>query len=552
MYQKIAFLAVFFFICPLAMADNPEVQREIQLLQKQTQALQTQLAQLQKKLVSKSLTVKHKKSLSQKNTAPHGKANNQTQNHPAQNTKKRSSGLKKNKQVQPAVAKPASNLHSSPVTVHSLNEHPESVEFNPAALIADGHVVTYISGMPVVTSPYLGSLPAFDGSDYIVNISSINRDIRLMQQRRSLYQSYERMGYPRPNLPMVAISGKAEPAGTWHQSTLGGSSGDWTLGSGELDVAAAVNDEVEAYLALAYDESPPSIGGPRVTNSALNLNMGFINVGNLEESPYYFTAGQLYVPFGRFSTAMVSAPLTMRMARTKARPFILGYKSQQSSGPFAAAYAYKGETTLGNSAVGGLNLGYTIHTANALGEVGASAISSLNDVAGIQKTGSIRGTTFGGFASPTNGSENVHKVPGVGVHGALNIDRYSITAEWVSSVGRYHVEDLSFNGRGAQLQAGQLEGGVTFMLFDKPSSIGLGYQWSKETLALNLPQQRWNGVFNISIWKDTVESLEYRHDIDFGRYQYGNGAAPAGMVNANTIGTGGAADTLLAQIGVYF
>ena len=90
------------------------------------------------------------------------------------------------------------------------------------------------------------------------------------------------------------------------------------------------------------------------------------------------------------------------------------------------------------------------------------------------------------------------------------------------------------------------------MLFDKPSSIGLGYQWSKETLALNLPQQRWNGVFNISIWKDTVESLEYRHDIDFGRYQYGNGAAPAGMVNANTIGTGGAADTLLAQIGVYF
>ena len=60
MYQKIAFLAVFFFICPLAMADNPEVQREIQLLQKQTQALQTQLDQLQKKLVSQSLPLKHK------------------------------------------------------------------------------------------------------------------------------------------------------------------------------------------------------------------------------------------------------------------------------------------------------------------------------------------------------------------------------------------------------------------------------------------------------------------------------------------------------------
>ncbi len=514
-------------LCSSAMADDAELQREIQLLQQQTQALQIQLVHLQKKLVAQS-----------------------THAEGARNPAPKKSAKKKTQQTQ--ALHPQSNVHSSPVMVHSLNEHPESVEFNPAALIADGHVVTYISGMPVVTSPYLGAFPSFDGSDYIVNISSINRDIRLMQQRRSLYQAYERMGYPRPNLPIVAISGKAEPVGTWHQSSIGNSAGDWTLGSSELDVAAAVNDKVEAYLALAYDESPPSVGGPRVGNSALNLNMGFVNIGDLDESPYYFTAGQLYIPFGRFSTAMVSAPLTMRMARTKARPFILGYKSQQSSGPFAAAYAYKGETTLGNSAVGGLNLGYTINTGTVLGEVGASVISSLDDVAGLQKTGSRIGTTFGGFASPTNGSETVHKVPGVGAHGAVNFDRYSLTAEWVSSVGRYHPEDLSFNGLGAQLQAGQLEGGVTFMLFDRPSSIGLGYQWSKDTLALNLPKQRVNGVFNISIWKDTVESLEYRHDIDYGLYQFANGAAPAGTVNANTLGTGGTSDTLLAQIGVYF
>lgn len=532
MKLKVFIFSTMVSLSPWVMAGDAELQREIEQLQKQTVALQTQLSHLQKKLVAQPTPRSDRKSPTK--------------------VKQKAAAIKKKSQLKPHHEHSKTNVHSSLVTVHSLNEHPESVELNPAALIADGHVVTYISGMPVVTSPYLGAFPAFDGSDYIVNISSINRDIRLMQQRRSLYQSYERMGYPRPNLPMVAISGKAEPVGTWTQSSLGNTYSDWTLGSGELDVAAAVNDKVEAYLGFAYDESPPSVGGPRVTNSAVNLNMGFVNIGDLDESPYYLTAGQLYVPFGRFSTAMVSAPLTMRVARTKARPFILGYKSQQSFGPFAAAYAYKGETRLGNSAVGGLNLGYSIHTSDVLGEIGASVISSLNDVAGLQKTGSPIGTTFGGFASPTNGSELVYKVPGVGAHGALNVDRYSITAEWVSSVGRFHPEDLSFNGLGAQLQAGQLEGGATFMLFDRPSSIGVGYQWSKDALALNLPQQRISGVFNISVWKDTVESLEYRHDINYSLYQFANGAAPAGMVNANTLGTGGASDTVLAQIGVYF
>ena len=504
----------------LSSADNVQLQREIQLLQQQTQALQSQLNRLQKELVNQPVSPK-----------------------PAEKSEKKVVLKPKSKAApkQPTVKAKSCNVHNSVVTVKSLNDNPAAVEVNPAALIADGHVVTYISGMPVVTSPYLGAFPAFDGSDYIVNISSINRDVRLLQQRRTLYESFKRMGYSQPNLPIIAISGKAEPAGSWNQSTYGKTKGDWTLGSSELDVAASINDE-----------SPPSIGGPRVSNSALNLNMGFVNIGDLTQSPYYFTAGQLYVPFGRFSSSMISAPLTMRMGRTKARPFILGYKSPYSSGPFAAAYAYKSDTTLGNSAVGGLNLGYVFNTGNTAGEIGGSIISSMDDVGGLQATGSRSGTTFGGFASPTNGSELVHKVPGAGVHASFGIDRYSLTAEWVTSLGRFRPEDLSFNGVGAQLQAAQLEAGVTFMLFDRPSSVSAGYQWSHDTLALNLPEQRLSGVYNISIWKDTVESLEYRHDIDFGRNQFANGSAPTGMVNANTLGTGGTADTVLLQIGVYF
>ena len=445
------------------------------------------------------------------------------------------------------------SYQTSSVSVHTaIDADPESVDFYPTALVANNHVLTYIAGTPVISSPYLGSRPAFDGSDYIVNISSINRDVRLMQQRRSLERAYAKMGYPLPNRPILALSGAVIPMGTIGQPYFGNSRADWNLGSDELDLAAILNDKVEAYMALAYNASPPNGGGPRVSNSSLNLNMGFVNIGDLDEYPYYVTAGQLYAPFGRYSTSMISATLPMMIARIKARPFILGYKSQTDSGPFAAIYGYRGDTTLGSSGVGGVNLGYITDVFRATSEIGVSFVSALNDAGGMQTTGSPNGPNFGGFGSPTHGSENVHKIPGIGTHLTLSFDRYNITTEWVSSTKPFYASDLSFDGQGARPQAVQVEGGITFISFERPSSLAAAWQWSSEALALNIPRQRINAVYNISIWKDTVESLEYRHDIDYGANHFANGSAPVGTVNQNTLGTGGTADTVMLQIGIYF
>lgn len=535
------FISILFFPFIVAAENQGDLQQEVRALQQQTLKLQSQLNRLQKQLASQSVLKKIKPRTSKQKPKP---------------LVKKSPKMRTSSKIPPISNQSPTSVHSSTVTVHQLNKDPETLEFYPTALVADDHVITYIAGTPVVTSPYLGSRPAFDGSDYIVNISSINRDIRLMQQRRSLYNAYESIGYPVPHKPIIAISGKVVPV-----ASIGGgpffdmSTGDISLGASEIDVAALLNDKVEAYLSVVVDTSPPDLGGQRLSNSSVDLNMGFVNIGDLDKSPIYFTAGQLFVPFGRYSTSMVSAPLTMIMARTKSRPFILGYKSKIESGPFAALYGFRSDTTLGAAGSGGANLGYVFNTGRLMGEIGGSAISSINDSGGMQFTGSVPGITagnFGGFSSPSNGNEAVKKIPAVGAHAYVSIDRYNFTAEWIGATTRFRPQDLSFNGQGAMPQAAQLEASVTFNAFDKPATVGLGYQWSKETLALNLPQQRISGVFNISIWKDTVESLEYRHDINFSTSQYANGAAPIGQVNANTNGPGGAADTLLAQIGVYF
>lgn len=548
--------------------DEEQLQQQIKLLKEQTAAMQAQLNQLQHQLTHRPTVTKKKQSdkiISKKAKTTPVPAPATTEL--SQPVVRRASVSTVSAKIQQQPSKKTSSLntvsrapsehypayHSSIVSVHSPDDaDPESIDFYPTALVADRHVLAYIAGTPVVSSPYLGSRPAFDGSDYIVNISSINRDIRLMQQRRSLNRAYQKMGYPMPNRPILALSGKVEPIGTIGQPYFGAARGDWNLGSDELDLAAILNNKVEAYMGLAYNAAPPSNNNQRVANSSLGLNMGFVNIGDLDVSPIYLTAGQLFAPFGRFSTSMVSPTLPMMLARIKARPIILGYKSQTSTGIFAAIYGFRGDTTLNTTGVGGANLGYILDAFRATTEIGVSFVSSLDNSIGMQNTGSMPGTTFGGFASLTNGNEYVHKVPGIDAHLTTSFDRYNITLEWASSLGRFHVEDLSFNGRGALPQAAQIEGGVTFFSFDRPSSIAAAYQLAYQTLALNIPHQRINVVYNISIWKDTVESLEYRHDIDYGSNQFANGIAPPGLVNQNTIGTGGTADTLMAQIGIYF
>lgn len=503
-----------------ATQNNEQLNLQIKNLQRQTIALQKQLDTLQHQLAKQKPVKHHHKKKATKHAKHHKK-----------------------------VAR--SNIHESPVYVHTINGQPESVELFPTALLAEDQVVTYIAGTPVITAPYLGSRPAFDGSDYIVNIPSINRDVRLMQQRRKLFSAYRSMGYPVPNTPIIALSGKAEPIGSFGRNYAQDVASDWDLGSAELNAAAALNNWVEAYVSLAYDPSPGAFSNQRIANSSVGLGLGFVNIGDLDQTPFYLTAGQIYVPFGRFSSTMISAPLTTILGRTKSRPIILGYQSQTDTGPFAAIFGFKSDTTIDGTGVGGFNLGYNFKTTHTNGEIGTSFISSIDNTGGMQANGA-RPHLFGGFSSPTNGNEAVKPIPGVDLHGILRFDRYNLTAEWVSATERFRTRDLSFNGHGAKPQALQLEAAATFMAFTKPSTFALGYQWSKETLALRLPEQRFSAVFDISIWKDTVESLEYRHDIDFKHGQYANGAAPFGMMNANTYGTGASSDTLLAQIGVYF
>lgn len=518
-------LAFTFLSTSLFAAKDPQLQQEIVKLQKETRILQGKLNHLQKQLQTSKSAPK------QQDTA-----------------KKQPKTAKK----QPPLQSEILPWHTSNLSVQLPNDDEKIPAWYPIGLVADSTVITWIASTPVVLSPYTGERPAFDGSDYLVNISSINRDVRLMEQRKRLYDAYAALGYPMPDRPIMALSGKLEPFASAGKNYLHHWDDDLTLGSAEIDVAVLLNTWVEAFASLAYDNDAPAAGGPRVTNSSFDLALGFVNIGNPDETPLYFTAGQLYAPYGRYSSAMISAPLTLRLARNLARPVILGYKTQDAPGPFVQLYGFKSDTTLGKSGNGGITTGFTYDTGYFKGEIGGSYVHSIDDADGMQLTFFGDANNFGGFGSPLRGNEYVKKVHGADIYGIVRFDRFNLTAEWVGAIESFRFEDLSFGNRGAKPQAGQLEAGATFMVFDRPASVGLSYQWTHNALALGLPKKRINSVFNISIWKDTVESIEFRHDVDYGSNQFANGASPVGRVNVPIQGTGGTANTLLAQLGVYF
>lgn len=324
---------------------------------------------------------------------------------------------------------------------------------------------------------------------------------------------------------------------------------DLTLDSSGLDLATVLNQNQGAYIASTFNESSLEMG-PKLNNSAFNLDMGFINIGNVEKTPLNFAAGELYLPFGRYSSSMISSPLTANMTQNKAKPFIWGYKYQEDTGLFVAAYIYRGDSSLGQSGVSGANGGYHFELDKISGELGTSYISSVEDATGMQNTGANPGR-FGGFGSLAYGNEAGRKTPAVNVYGNMAYERFNFALEWVGVTQAFRPEDLSFNGRGAKPQALHTEIDMTFRTFNKAASIGVGYQWTKDSLALNLPQQRFLCVFNISLWKNTIGSIEYRHDIDYGSNQFANGTAPEGLVNTPTWGSGRGADTVSARIGVY-
>jgi hypothetical protein len=421
----------------------------------------------------------------------------------------------------------------------------------------------YAHGMAVVASPFIGIRDDYDNSDLIVNLPSINNDLRLLQQRQALENYAIQHNEKMPSVPLLDLSGSVETQAFYNDynyNNNNSASSDIDLSRAELDAVAEIGPYTTAAMILSYDNSQlPSTAiaaaGARVNSSRVQLDRAFITIGNLNKAPVYFTIGQNYVPFGKYSYVMLSDPLPKILGQTKERTAALAFYKE---GFYGSIYGYKGDTNEVNHNgdiinQGGVNFGYKSKPFHGMtAEVGGGYILNMADSSGFQNR------VFGiSPIMPYISFESIqHNVPAIDAYASLDFSKANLgfMAEYISATKAFDPMDISFNHNGAKPSALDVEGVYRFEIGGKKCNFGLAYDKSWEALGIGLPyglpQQSYIATINTSLWKYTIETLEFRHNVAYGRNDIASFKNSGDIQLPSTISRDQNIVTL--QIGVYF
>lgn len=415
----------------------------------------------------------------------------------------------------------------------------------------------------VSTGPYVGVPIQFAGTDLIVNSPSVDTDLQLLNIRKNIIEQLRAMGgeiVSEPYHSHLLLSGLAEGQASYIDIGGAPSRTNISLSSVSLDAFFIGPSEwTLGFIELNYDNNPP-IGSPygstfnsayTISNSRIFVNKAFITLGDFAESPFYGSFGQFYVPFGTYRSVMVSSTLTQTLGRTKARAIALGFEQQASDSFHGAIYAFRGDShaaSVSNVNNGGINLGYRFERGCFKGRIGGGLIANIADSAGLQVGDGLQSY-----------EQISHRVPAYDARASLSIGTHiDLIGEFIGTTTSFNPNDMSFNGHGATPWAVDTEAAYSFSILDnRPSAVGIGYQHSDQALALGIPQSRYSLVLNTSLWRNTLQAIEMRHDINYAASDTANGpvgaAAIVGACTAATcVGSGKSDNAITAQFDYFF
>lgn len=418
----------------------------------------------------------------------------------------------------------------------------------------------FLRGVTVTTSPWLGIQSAYDAGDLLYEVSSNNEDLTLLEQRQQLEHELNKVGDSLGNRALVEVSGGLEGQAIYNDDFTGDANGSIDLSNAEIDIVPMVSTWASGFFSLAYDSSPASTGS-RNPKSTIYLKRGFLTIGNLDRSPIYFSIGEMYSPYGRYSSAMLTAPLTLSMMRILAPTMRLGFFKK---GFYGAIYGFDGSSNTGNNFIrqGGLNFGYKNKTRFGHIEAGIGYVTNIADSQGMQNNGLTNTLTAGGFSQEFSGFENTvranntpgnnlaHSVGGGDAHLEVGYHNWYFVGEFMTATRRFAPTDLTYANRGALPASLHTEIDYTWHVGKVPWTLGVAYGQTWQALALNLPKNSYWVLLSTSLWKDTVEGVEYRHDVNYP-VQAAGSATGAGIA-VPTANVGGTRNMVTFQVGVYF
>ncbi len=452
------------------------------------------------------------------------------------------------------VASPEKTVSAS-MKAHHASTNSTKAKSTPAETSAEKRKRIALFGTSVVTGPFTNTPNYFDGHELVINSPSINQDVRLLQLRQEERAIRKEVGLPPIERPHLILSGALEALGQYAQPYTGGYTSDLNLATAKMDFFAEVNSWVSGFMSFQFEDLPNGVSANRIDNNRIVLDQGFVTLGDLQKTPFYLSAGQLYVPFGAYSSSMISSPLTKFIGKTKARALTVGYHPASYMLPYVSAFVFHSASHNADDHINGygLNAAYRFKLKKAAsGELGVSWINNLADALGFQDNGLGSGY-FQGFALNSSTENISNKVPGFDVHANFAIGPVIFVTEYVQALSNFSRSDLTFDGHGAKVSAVNAEATYSFHMFNRPASFTLNYGQSGQALGLDIPERRFGGAYQIAIARDTLLTFEYLHNINYGKGDTSMGTDGSGMLPAYVADDlGRSSNTYSVRLGMYF
>ncbi len=306
----------------------------------------------------------------------------------------------------------------------------------------------------------------------------------------------------------VKLSGLVEVEAFKSDGFDGEDESDITLATVELGVDISLHKFVSGHLLFLWEEDD---------TEPVDIDEGYIYLGNTEFFPVYLQVGKLYVPFGNFESNMISDPLTLELGETRESAAVLGF---ESNGFYAAAYAFNGDVDEEGDdneiKCFGFNGGYAYESDGLSFDLGGGWINSIS--------------ASDNLADILPG-EIEDYVAGWTAHAIINWGDFSLVGEYLAATDDYKKNELAWKDGGAEPEAWNIEAAYTFEVAGHETVFALAWQGTDEALALELPEDRYMGTLSVSLIEGLSLSLEYAHDEDYDKSDGGSGD------NADTVTT---------------
>jgi hypothetical protein len=394
----------------------------------------------------------------------------------------------------------------------------------------------------VTTTPLLARQSAYNATDLISNFSGINEDLTLLQNRNKVEGAMGAKHAAKPR-SWVQLSGYVNAVGQYSEKDhLGGNTHSTNLNitAAELQTIANISPWVSGFVSLKWN----SFDG---TNNVA-AQRAYMTLGKLSTSPFYASVGTMYVPFGRYSTALIEDPVTKVMGRNLSThgAALIGFAKPSVS---AQIFGFKGDALVKGKSddIIGADANYYATYKNGKAQIGAGFINNLSESIGIQSYSYQNNGNYG-----FNGFNMAKRVPAYDINAQASFGAFALTGEFIGTTTDYDTADLSFNSKGARPKALHIEGLYNFKLMNRPSNVGLFYGHTSQALGFALPNNSFGAIFNTEVAKDLLLAAEYDHNVDYKATD----KAAAGVSHSATPlpfnGTGKSQNIFDVQLAAYF